>query len=326
MALVAINCAAPKYRKAHISHEVSLEDCLSCAATRENPCHFTYELLASMFAQQQDRDYISTTVLTGKCLRQTFLERNTDFAQDPEKLYPSFRGTMYHGQLEAFAHPDAVEEPRYHVYLEDLGWLSGSPDLLDTAKGKLYDYKTSKEVPKYGYPWSNHGDQMNVNRWLVDHAEYVTWRGEEYELRPNADTMKSLSPEDQAEYLDGILANRNKFIPKEWTELILVYMDNETAKPLPVTKSVQVPKKSGDGTKAQRVPDIWDDDFAENWIRTRYAAAKAALEGGELPDIPDDMQGWDHPICKDWCPHRQTCMDLHYGAAEVPVLLGKKTA
>lgn len=324
MGLKAINCAAPKYRRANEKFEVSIEDCLSCAATRENECHFTYELLSSIFANVQDRDYISTTTLTGGCLRQTYFERNRDFAQDPEKLYPSFRGTMYHGQLESHVHyQTSIEEPRYFAHLDGLGWLSGSPDLLDREAGKLYDYKTTREVPRFDYVYKSHGQQMNVNRWLVDNAVYVKWRGDEYDLRPRPEKTEGMTPEEEATYLEVILANRHHFIPREWTELIVVYLDNDGVKQIAVTKSVQVPKKDGNGTKAQRVADIWPDDMAEAWIRERYAAAKAALEEHQLPDIPDDMKGWDHPICKDWCAHREVCIEAHYG---VPVTIGRKAA
>lgn len=322
MPLTHINCAAPKYRNAGIKHEVSLADCLECAATRQNSCQFTFELLAAIFAQQQNRDYISTTVLTGACLRSTFYERSVDYAQDPEKLFPSFRGTMYHGQLEKNAHlPHTIEEARYFVELPE-GWLSGSPDLLDVDQGILYDYKTSKEVPRFNYAYKDHCDQMNINRWLIDHADYVVYRGEQYDLAPQQEMLDKLDAEEQDAYIETCGYHRSKFVPEQWTDLVVVYLDSSGPKPIGVTKSIQVPKKNGDGTKAMRVLDLWEDEFAETLIRERYVEAQLALEDGQLPDVPANMEGWDHPICVSWCPHRARCQADH-AATAVSVQIAK---
>ena len=297
MPLTHVYCAAPKHRKGGVKHAVSLDDCLGCAASRHNTCQFTYELLSSMFAQVQDRgDRISTTTLTSKCKRQLALTRSVDYAEEPEKMWPSFRGTMYHGQLELHAAPGAIEEARFHVDLDGLGPLSGSPDLVDVSQGILYDYKTTKEVPRFNYVWGDHVEQLNVNRWLVDHAHKATYQHQEYDLT---------SPEV-----------RKMFVPEHWNDLIIVYIDDRGPKPISATRSEDVPKADGKGTKKVRVLDLWNNEKAENWIREKYAEAQFALDGsweGGLPPVPDHMAGWDHPLC-GWCPKKVECIDLHYAA------------
>lgn len=286
MPLVGVNCAAPKYRRRGEKHELSLAACLECAAKRTNTCHFTYELLSSMFAQVQDREArVSTTTLTSKCLRSEYLKRAEDYFENPEKMYPSFRGTMYHGQLEQHARNGSIAEARFHVDIPGLGHLSGSPDLLDVQEGILYDYKSTKENPRFNYPWGDHGDQCNVNRWLVDNADYVEWDGDTY------------SPE--------------AFRPVEWQALVLVYLDTMGPKPLEVTRSEQVPKANGQGTKPSRVADIWSDDYALEWITERYNAVQAAFAHGELPSIPAGWEGWEHPLC-GFCPKKPECIEAHF--------------
>ncbi len=308
MPLVAVHCADPKFRRDHTKHVVALDDCLNCAATRDNECHFTYELLASMFEQQQDRpvDMISTTMLNTSCLRSEFLQRRLPFSENPEKLWAAFRGTMYHGQLEQMAHGHSIAEARYVVELDGLGTVTGSPDLVDIQHGVLYDYKTTKENPKFGYPWGNHVEQNNINRWLVDHAHTVQYQGEDYDL--------------------SLPENRATFIPKEWTSLVVVYMDDRGPKPITCTKSVQVPKADGKGTKAKRVPDIWDNDYAEAWIRDRYAYIQQVIAEEGIPPIPDNFVGWEHPLC-GFCPKKKECIELEYtGVIPTPVTLTTKSA
>lgn len=263
---------------------------LDLAAKGEVKGGWTYELLSALLATQQDRgDRISTTTLTSKCRRSEYLKRTTDYTDEANKLWASFRGTMFHGQLEWHAHPANIAEARYHVELEGLGPLSGSPDLVAVPAGVLYDYKNTKEVPRFDYAWPDHIAQVNVNRWLVDHAHRVEFQGEEFDL---ADPV-----------------NRTRFVPFAWDSLVLVYMDDKGPKPITVTRSEEVIGKNGRPKKV-RVPDLWSDERCEDYIRRKYAAWKDSFESGVVPDIPEDFERWRHPLC-GFCPVRDLCIDLY---------------
>jgi hypothetical protein len=310
MPLTEILCAAPKYRRNNEDFPVKINDCLDCAHTRENSCHFTYELLSSMFAQQQDRGVrISTTTLTAKCIRSEYFKRLEDYAEKPEKLWAAFRGTMYHGQLEQHAAPGSIEEARYHAET-DYGHLSGSPDLVDIRMGVLYDYKVTKEVPKFSYPWEDHVAQLNVNRWLVDNADWVEWRGQAYLL--NQDREQHVLEQIGEGFLNtNVRKNLALFRPVQWNELVVIYMDDKGPKPITCTKSVEVSKVGGDGTKKQRVPDIWDDKKSLAYINDKYLLAKKAFYGDAVPAIPDNFIGWEHPLC-GFCPKKKECISEHF--------------
>lgn len=303
MPFTGVYCADEKYRRNKDKVPITKENCLDCAGTRENNCPWTKELLASVFAEQQNReDRISTTLLTTKCLRSEFLSRRLDWYAEPERLWAAFRGTMYHWQLERVAEGAAIAEARYHATISGLGELSGSPDLVDIQYGKLYDYKTNRENPRFNYPWAEHGQQVNINRWLVDNAHTVEWQDETYNMA---------DPEVAA-----------KFRPVEWTGLYLIYMDDKGPKTLEVTRSEQVPKADGKGTKNARVSDIWSDEQAEAWIRKKYAYIQSVFANNEVPAITEEFQGWEHPLC-GFCDNKPVCIDLAYGG-EVPVAITTK--
>lgn len=265
--------------------------------SKRNDGQFTYELMASMLATVQDReDRISTTTLTSKCLRSEFLKRKEPYVEDPKRMYASFRGTMFHGQLERFAHPQAIAEARYHVdNALGLGPLSGSPDLIDPKTGHLYDYKFTKENPRWERAWGDHVEQLQVNRWLVDKADRVEFQGFEFNM------------DDRA--------NQARFRPIDWQGLIVMYLDDKGPKPILITRSEQVQKKTGPGTKAVRVADIWSDDRVESYITERYVAAQTALKDNVLPDITPAYEGWQHPLC-GFCPKKTSCID-HFIEDEV---------
>lgn len=271
--------------------ELTPEDALAQAAERPEGQKYPYELLKAMLATQQERDYISTTLLTSKCLRSTVLKRQVDYSEEVDRMWAAFRGTMFHGQLEKNVHPDCIEEARFFVELEGLGILSGSPDLVDPVRGILYDWKFTKENPRFDRPWPDHVLQVQINRWLVDHAYAVTWRGIEYDL-----TAKR---------------NIKKFRPVDWQDLILVYMDDRGPKPLRVMKSIDIPKVSGEGTKKARVSDVWDDETVEAIILERYAASLEALESGTVPEVPAGWEEAAHPLC-GFCPVRKECLALQH--------------
>lgn len=314
MPLTSLVCYCDECRG---QQSIPVEDALRHAADRRKH-QFPYELLKAMLAQVQDRGTrISTTTLTTKCLRSEVIIRTEEYTGDPKRMYASFRGTMFHGQLELHAHPDSKEEPRYHIILPGDRPFSGAPDLVDVASGTLYDYKFSKENPRFDYPWDGHKEQGQVNRWLVDHADYVEWRGGFYPLTEEGFTFLA-NAGHLHEAAENITLNRENFVPVDWQGIYVVYMDDRGPKPLLITKSEQVPKKDGTGTKSARVADIWPDEQVEQYIVSKYAEAEAAFQWaaqGTYPDIPEGFEGWKHPLC-EWCPVKDSCIN-HFIEDEV---------
>jgi hypothetical protein len=177
-------------------------------------------------------------------------------------------------------------------------YISCQPDLVSPSQGILWDYKTAKadSLPKYGDPWPDHEAQLQVNRWIIDNAVF------------DGDEL----PENEA-YLRQRMSMGVRKGPKEWTALKIVYVTDKTMAVYDVTKSIQVPKVGGNGTKAQRVVDIWSDDEVINYMVPRFIERREALERypQEVPPVPDEyrersMTGFP---C-DWCPVRKDCFEL----------------
>jgi hypothetical protein len=315
MPLRAIYCCGRDY---------SIEEWYAHLATRSECRQWTYELGRAMVSSSvahpsnDDPTRISTTVLTSKCLRQVALERFNDYELEPSSLYAAFRGTQFHGQMEAHASPGSYAEARFFV--EDLGTLipvvkkalprkdrsfSGSPDLVDPTVGVLFDYKRTKEVPRFDSVWGDHVEQLNVNRWLVDHAETVGIKGYEndprlpppLEVLDNGTCVFDLTRPDV----------RSFFVPMDWQELVIVYVDDKGPKPLTVMESIDVPKVGGVGTKKARVPALWSDEKCEAFIAERYIAARNALTSKSAP-IPKGWERQGHILC-GYCPVRDLCAD-----------------
>ncbi len=283
------------------------EEALEHVRQRNNSCEWTYEVLAAMLEtsvshpSNSDPSRISTTTLTAKCMRRVALERYNDYEVEPADLWPAFRGTLLHGQLEAHIAPECYGEVRFIV--DDLGVqipavkkalprkdrsFTGSPDLVDPVRGILYDYKRTKEVPRFNTVWGDHIEQLNINRWLADHADKVEVKDEVLDLR---------DPEV-----------RSRFVPVEWQELCIVYVDDHGPKPIVVTESIDVPTRVEGKTKKARVPAVWSDSQVEALIAERYIAARLALSNGYAP-IPVGWENQGHKLC-GWCHMRDTCAAL----------------
>jgi hypothetical protein len=301
-------------------------------ANRQNKCEWTYELAAAMLSHSvahpsnEDPSRISTTSLTTKCMRRQTLERHTDYTVRLDQLYAAFRGTLLHGQLEAFVSPSCYGEVRFVV--NDLGVqipsvkkalprkdrsFTGSPDLVDPNIGILYDYKRTKEVPRFNTVWGDHIEQLNINRWLVDHADRVEVRDPQPEaLAPvwfaDGWTDAVTREGNKASYDLKHPFVRERFVPVEWQELVIVYVDDKGPKPITATESIDVPAKTTGGTKKARVPAIWSDERVEAFIAERYIAARTALTTGLAP-IPVGWENQSHPLC-NYCHVRDLCARL----------------
>lgn len=249
---------------------------------------WTYELVHAALAQWQDRDYISTTMLVGGCARSKVLERKEEFILDLDSMWPAFKGTQIHRTLEFSNRPGSVAEGRFFATFYIGGYgdveVSCSPDLITQNPAAVVDYKAPTEdrsIPSYGYPWASQVDQLQFNRYIVNHA--TRW-----ELREGDELA---------------------FDPRElvFQHLYIVYIGQRGPKVIECQKSVQVPMKTKAGTKNWKVPDIWADDAVEDELVPRLRGMLRALES--YPDWPDGLEeepGFEGP--PGWaCPGRPWC-------------------
>lgn len=287
----------------------SIEEAREVVASRDNSLRYTPELFEAMLATRQERDYISTTSLTAKCTRQQSIQRQYNYTEDLDGMWASFRGTMFHGQLEKNIVDPAIEEARFFIEVDGIE-LSGSPDVVTPDSGIVYDYKFCKEVPRWNKPWSDHVEQGNINRYLCDHAHKVHWRG--WEITEDAPPVRipgQTQPAGGVKAL-GRFTKPSAFRPIDWQDIVVVYMDDKGVKPLRCTKSIQIPKVDPtQGTKAAVVSDVWSDEQVEELIDVRFPKAYTALTLLTIPQAPEGWEHQGHVLC-GYCGVRAECAAL----------------
>lgn len=298
MPLTRIECADFALKKKGQTVILPVAECLKCALGRNNGCNYTYEVLNAMYGASQDRgDNISTTAVITSCMRSEVLRRKTDYTEHPDDMWAAFKGTLTHAVLERNIAPGDWGEVR--VWAPVPGYegrfISCRPDLVSPKHGILWDYKTAKRIPQWGHVWGDQEAQLQVNRWIIDHAVHV---GDEFGVKEIGNQV--------------ILDNR----PEEWTSLRIVYITDETMDVHEVTQSIDVPNKSGDGTHKKRVPDIWSDEEVLDFMLPRYEELMYALQSYPeyIPAIPQDIEErgetWGRKFPCGWCPVRAECKRL----------------
>jgi len=150
----------------------SFEFALQLAKDRHGAFPYPYPLLKGIVDAVQNRgDYISATSVL-HCLRADYMKRKEDYYSTVESMYPSFRGTLFHGLLEKNAPDNArIEEKVKRTYKGiEIGGTFDSllcfPD-ADEKKYIIQDWKTTDNLPKYDSPYSSHVVQVNLYRWLL---------------------------------------------------------------------------------------------------------------------------------------------------------------
>lgn len=242
-----------------------------------------YELIHAALEEWQERDYISTTMLVGGCARSKVIERMEDFILDLDSLYASLRGTQIHRTLEHSARPGSIAEGRFFTTLYVPGKgdveVSCSPDLVTPAD--VVDYKAPTEqtgVPTYGYPWRSHVEQLQLNRYIVNHAERWDYSGD------------------------------LPFDPREvrFKHLYVVYLGPRGPKVIECQKSVEVELKSG-GVGNKKFPDVWSDEEVEELLVPAVVGMVKALSA--YPEWPEGLEtypGFEGPV--GWrCPGKPWC-------------------
>ena len=165
MGLVGFRCSKPS-RRQDKGKPVSFDECIACAESTANECHFTASIIRAMVDhRKEERDAISVTQLGG-CLRESYLSSKYDYYADLEQLYFAFRGELAHLVVERYQERGAIAEKRFYREYNGIK-ISGKPDVILPEEKLIRDYKTAKEVPRFSYPYRNHSQQLNLYAWLV---------------------------------------------------------------------------------------------------------------------------------------------------------------
>lgn len=257
---------------------VTPDELLEMAAAWEPKASpWPYELLNAAIQNWQERDYISTTMLTGGCPRGTVIERKEDFILEVDQLYASLKGTLGHRTLEHGVRPGAVAEARFTttVWVPSYGDVefSCSPDIV--TPNSLGDWKYTETPPSFDYPYRKHTDQLQLNRWVVNHAENWTLDGKPFDM---------------------------PFNPRTWVceHLWVTYLGPKEPKVIEVVKSVDHRTPNNKVVKRKKPYIMPDEQLEETLLMPRLAAMVRALEA--YPNWPagvEDVWGgeatWDCP-------------------------------
>ncbi len=146
--------------------DVTFDQCLAHSRGDPPECGFTRPILAGIAGNiRGEMEEITVTQLL-HCLRKPVLERRHDVYVDPQQLYYAFRGQMFHQIAAGVDLSDCVVEQRFRRTVAGIV-LSGQPDLIVPSLKKLYDFKTTRQIPKNDRPYANHAMQVNIYRYLV---------------------------------------------------------------------------------------------------------------------------------------------------------------
>lgn len=247
---------------------------------------WTYEVINACLAEQQERDYISTSMLVDGCYRSKVIERRAEYVAELEDMWAPFLGTLVHRTLENSVRPGGVAEARFWTTFDvpKVGKVevSCSPDAVfsGTPKGSLVDYKKTEQAPPYGNPWGNHTQQVNLNRFIVNNAvRWETQDGSDLPWNPRTLAIGSL---------------------------YIVYMTPKGPKLMECLKAQPWKFKNGnEGTK--KLPYVWSDRGVLDFLEPRLYNMLRALDAyPEWPAGLEDEPGWAGPAGWD-CPGYPLC-------------------
>lgn len=171
---------------------VPSQECITCAA-HPNPargrCCMTPEILELIFdTTGREGAGISVTMLTGPCLRQSYLQLVKDYYDFPSKRWPAARGTLVHLLMErASPQPHLIRERRFGRKI-DSHVLTGKIDKIDLSQGLIQDTKTKETLPNTIEDMPGYVRQINCYRWIVQDGfdtqtgEIVQWDIQHLEL------------------------------------------------------------------------------------------------------------------------------------------------
>lgn len=134
-------------------------------------------------------DHISATSVQ-HCIRQTVLERTTDYAVEPKfSVWQALRGTLIHAMFEESGDPERFlcEVDYKYTFTNADGEeidIFGRLDMYDKKERTLIDFKTQND---FGYLYTlkneaakvDHVWQTNFYRFLLEHGQHCPKDGEE---------------------------------------------------------------------------------------------------------------------------------------------------
>jgi hypothetical protein len=219
---------------------------------------WTFELAQAVLKEHQERgDRISTSLLTSPDPRAEVIARKVDYIGSLDDEYASLRGTMVHRTLEAYPRLGSVAEARFYTTVDGI-LFSGSPDLL--TEDTVYDYKTTDNPPGFGYAYRHHTEQVQLNAFIVRHAEkWETFDHQPLEL---------------------------PFDPRETNieHAVVVYLGPKAPKVIETQRKVEFTTPTGKTRDVKR-PYVWSDQEVLDEFRPRLHAMRAALDS--YPDWPE---------------------------------------
>lgn len=246
---------------------------------------WSYELIQMVLQHHQARDYISTSMLTGGCMRANVIERREDYIDDLDQRYAPSMGSAIHAILDAARRPSAICEWRFFTLIDGLEF-SCSPDYIDPDRGLLADYKKTENPPSWGYPYRHHKEQVNLNRWVVNHA--TRW------LSPGTtvDDPQQPLPVDPRTIV--------------FRELTVVYLGPKGPKTMLIEETREGKTPNGQPKKTKE-PAVWSDKVVRKFLDPRLEAMEMAL--ASYPQWPSGLEtypGWEGGAT--WaCPGSPMC-------------------
>lgn len=191
---------------------VHFEHCINCAdsgkAAKTFSCLHSPDVLRGIAKTiRPAMEALSVTELL-ECPRALWLKKKIGFSVQPSRAYWAFRGNAWHAMMELGEQPGDVIEKRMYTSIGGHP-VSGQPDLIRGTT--LYDWKTTKQVPKE--PYEHHIVQLSCYRliasmqdptFLIENARIVYISMQEHVMLP----VKLWSLKDTEKFMTEELSKR----------------------------------------------------------------------------------------------------------------------
>ena len=116
---------------------------------------------------RQDRGTdIHVTEITS-CPRKVYYSKHIKEYPQMSRHYWMYRGSLVHILLESVIEPGSIIERNFSRTVDGVT-ITGTPDKIHPGRKELADWKTAKRITLKNLPYGEHGDQVNIYRWLVE--------------------------------------------------------------------------------------------------------------------------------------------------------------